>query len=153
MSDESLVSDCLHQGLTPPFTEAPSDPTYVVVGSDARLKWNYDHGHVKSIVIQYESKSGSFEILVGKDNNGSVQVNTNEPKSLTDRVTIEGNATLVITAVNTGDSTRYRCEFSPVGGGSTTEGPVRLIVAGRYTACFLQKKSKLFYRTVGVANA
>ena len=133
---------CLHQfqGLNPPFTEAPSDPTYVAAGSNARLKWNYDHGNVDNVAIQYE-KSGLFKGLVAKDSKGSVQVNPNEPKSLTDRVTFEGNATLVIKAVNTGDSTRYRCEFTPVGGGSTTEGPVRLIVAGRYTACFLQKKS------------
>ena len=136
--DDSLVSDCLHQGLTPPFTKAPSDPTYVVVGSDARLEWNYDHGNVENIAIEYE-KSGSFVALVAKDSKGSVQVNPQEPKSLTDRVTIEGNATLVIKAVNTGDSTKYRCWFTPVGGGSRTEGPVRLIVAGRYTTFLWQK--------------
>ena len=135
----SLIASII-QGLNPPFTEAPSDPTYVVAGSDARLKWNYDHGNVDNVAIQYE-KSGSFVALVAKDSKGSVQINPREPKSLTGRVTIEGKATLVIKAVNPGDSTRYRCRFTPVGGGLTTEGPVRLIVAGRYTACFLQKKS------------
>ena len=153
MTHGSLTASII-QGLNPPFTEAPSDPTHVVAGSDARLKWNYDHGNVDNVAIEYE-KSGSFVALVSKDNKGVVKVNPQEPKSLTNRVTIEGNATLVIKAVNTGDSTRYRCEFSPVGKPSSTESPVRLIVAGRYTACFLQKKSKLhvFYRTVGVANA
>ena len=145
MTHGSLIASII-QGLTAPFTEAPSDPTYVMAGSDARLKWNYDHGNVDNVAIQYK-KSGSFETLVVKDSKGSVQVNLNEPKNLTDRVTIEGNATLVIKAVNAGDSTRYRCRFTPVGIGkpSSTEGSVRLIMACRYTACFLQKKSKLHF--------
>ena len=153
MTHGSLIASII-QGLNPPFTEAPSDPTYVFAGSDARLKWNYDHGNVDNVAIQYK-KSGSFVPLVVKDNKGSVQVNPREPKNLTDRVTIEGNATFVIKAVNAGDSTRYRCRLTPVGKPPSTEGPVRLILAGGYTACFLQKKSKLhvFYRTVGVANA
>ena len=153
MTHGSLIASII-QGLTAPFTEAPSDPTYVMAGSDARLKWNYDHGNVDNVAIQYK-KSGSFVPLVVKDNKGSVQVNPREPKNLTDRVTIEGNATFVIKAVNAGDSTRYRCRLTPVGKPPSTEGPVRLILAGGYTACFLQKKSKLhvFYRTVGVANA
>ena len=139
--------------MNPPFTEAPSDPTYVVVGSDSRLEWNYDHGNVENIAIQYK-KSGSFVALVFKDSKGSVQVNPQEPKSLTDRITIERNATLVIKAVNTGDSTKYRCEFTPVGGGSTTEGPVRLIVAGRYTTFLWQKSVHMYtYKgSPGLAN-
>ena len=65
-----------------------------------------------------------------KDQGGSVLTNPNLPNSLTSRITIEGNATLVISAVNTGDSTRYKCAFVPLSGSTIEEGLVQLIVTG-----------------------
>ena len=105
-------------------------PTYFVAGSDARLKWNFIiQGSFKRIEIEYET-SGSWVTLVTKDQAGSVATNPNLPNSLTSRITIEGNATLVISAVNTGDSTRYRCAFVPLSGTPIEEGLVQLIVTG-----------------------
>ena len=65
-----------------------------------------------------------------KDQGGSVAKNPGLPNSLTSRITIEGNATLVISAVNTGDSTRYRCAFVPSSGSKIHEGVAQLIVTG-----------------------
>ena len=67
---------------------------------------------------------------MSKDQGGSVATNPNLPNSLTSRVTIEGNATLVMSAVNTGDSTRYRCAFVPSSGFKIYEGVAQLIVTG-----------------------
>ena len=125
------MSIYFHQGLRSPFTEVPSDPTFVATGSDARLKWNFIiQGSYRRVEIEYET-SGSWTTLVSKDQDGSVATNPNLPNSLTSRITIEGNATLVISAVNTGDSTRYRCGFVPSSGSKIYEDqPVQLIVTG-----------------------
>ena len=69
--------------------------------------------------------------MVSKDQAGPVATNPNLPNSLTSRITIERNATLVISAVNTGDSTRYRCAFVPSSGTKIYEDQlVQLIVTG-----------------------
>ena len=120
----------VHQGLRSPFTEAPSDPTYVAAGSEARLKWDFIiQGSFKRVEIDYET-SGSWTTLVSKDQGGKVATNPNLPNSLKSRITIEGNATLVISAVNTSDSTRYRCAFVPLSGSTVYEDLVQLIVTG-----------------------
>ena len=120
----------VHQGLRSPFTEVPIDPTYFAAGSDARLKWNFIiQGSFKRVEIEYET-SGSWVTLVTKDQGGSVAKNPSLPNSLTSRITIEGNATLVISAVNTGDSTKYKCAFVPLSGSRVEEGLVQLIVTG-----------------------
>ena len=112
-----------------PFTEAPKDPTFVAAGKDARLKWNYDSGDLKRIDMQYK-KSGGWVTMLSKNKAGSVSVNSVLPASLKSRITIEGNATLVISAVNTGDSTKYKCIFVRTSGSLTEEGPIQLIVTG-----------------------
>ena len=96
--------------LRPPFTTAPSNPTYIVAGSDARLKWNYSYGSVSRVDMQYH-KSGRWVTILSKDNAGTVSINPALPASLKSRIKIEGNATLVISAVNTRDSTRCRWVF------------------------------------------
>ena len=119
-----------YQGLRTPFIEIPSDPTYAVAGSVARLKWNYlIYGSFKRVEIEQET-SGSWTTILAKYKDGSVGKNPSLPNSLKNRSTIEGNATLVISAVNTGDGTRYRCAFVPLSGSSIYEGLVRLIVTG-----------------------
>lgn len=121
---------CVGLGLRPPFTEAPDNPTYVTAGSDARLKWNFLYlGGFRRVEIHYEN-TGWFVTLVWKYKEGKVVKNTNLPKSLTSRITIEGNATLVISKVNTEDTTRYQCEYFPLSGTTTTEIAVQLIVTG-----------------------
>ena len=84
--------------------------------------------------IQYE-KSGSFETLATKDMNGNVAKNPDLvilPSSLKSRITIEGNATLVLSAVNKRDSTRYRCVFVAKSGAVTQADAVQLILAGEW---------------------
>ena len=124
-------------GLRPPFTEAPNDPTYVVAGSDARLKWNYSHGSVSRVDMQYH-KSGRWVTILSKDNAGTVSINPALPASLKSRIRIEGNATLVILTVNTRDSTRYKCVFVPTSGPATEEDPIQLVAIG--TGCTVLKR-------------
>ena len=103
-----------------------------MAGSVARLKWNYlIYGSFKRVEIGHDNlTSGSWATILAKYKDGSVAKNPNLPNSLKSRITIEGNATLVISAVNTGDSTRYRCAFVPLSGSSIYEGLVQLIVTG-----------------------
>ena len=120
-----------HQGLPSPFTEAPNNPTYVSVGADARLTWNYlIYGSFRRVEIEYET-FGLWATLLWKKEDGSVGKHPNVPKNLRDRITIEGNATLVISAVDTGDSTRYRCAFVALSGPTIRGGLVQLIVTGK----------------------
>ena len=120
-----------HQGLPSPFTEVPYNPTYVSVGADARLTWNYlIHGSFRRVEIEYMT-FGLWATLLWKKEDGSVGKHPNVPKNLRDRITIEGNATLVISAVDTGDSTRYRCAFVALSGPTIRGGLVQLIVTGK----------------------
>ena len=117
-------------GLPPPFTEAPSDPTYVAVASDARLKWEFSvPGSFQRVSIQY-MKSSSLVTLADKYEGGTVV--KNQQVSLSSRITIEGNATLVISQVNTGDATKYSCTFYPSSGPPSQEVLVQLIVTGEF---------------------
>ena len=118
-----------HQGLPPPFTEAPSDPTYAAAGSDARLKWEFSvPGSFDRVRMKYY-KSGTFVPLADKYEDGRVA--KNQQVSLSSRITIEGNATLVISQVNTGDATKYSCTFYPSSGPPSQAVLVQLVVTGK----------------------
>ena len=118
-------------GLRPPFTEAPSSVVYAETGSTVNLVWNYDHGSVKRISIQY-MKSGTYVVLLLKESDGTVKTNPSEPASLTSRVTIKGNATFVIRNFTNNDSTKYRCGLKPTVGAEKLTDPVEIVVVGRY---------------------
>ena len=114
-----------------PFTAAPSNPTYVKVGSNATMKWSFPiDANFKRVEIQLE-KSGSLELLVWKTKDGKVSTIQNLPKNLTSRVTIKGSATFVISAVNRGDATKYVCTYVSQLGTKVIEDAVELIVAGK----------------------
>ena len=76
-------------GLRPPFTEAPSNPTYVVAGSDARLKWNYSYGSVSRVDMQYY-KSSKWVMMLSKDRAVTVSINPALPASLKSRIRNDG---------------------------------------------------------------
>ena len=119
-------------GLRPPFTEAPSSVLYAETGSTVTLVWNYDHGSVKRISIEY-LKSGTYVVLVVKESDGTVKTNPKEPASLTSRVTIKDNATFVIRSFTNSDSTKYRCGLKPTVGAEKLTDPVEIVVVGRYS--------------------
>ena len=117
-------------GLPPPFTEAPRDPTYVAAGSDARLKWEFSvPGSFDRVRMKYYT-SGTFVPLADKYEDGRIA--KNQQVSLSSRITIEGNATLVISQVNTGDATKYSCTFYPSSGPQSQDVLVQLIVTGEF---------------------
>ena len=117
-------------GLPPPFTEAPSDPTYAAAGSDARLKWEFSvPGSFDRVRMKYK-ESGTNVALADKYEGGRVA--KNQQVSLSSRITIEGNATLVISQVNTGDATKYSCTFYPSSGPQPQAVLVQLIVTGEF---------------------
>ena len=116
--------------MPPPFTEVPSDPTFAAVGSIARLKWNFlIHGSFSHVRINYW-KSDIHVPLMDKYKGGKIAKNPRIPSSFTNRITIEENATFVISTVNKGDATRYSCVFYPLSGPQSQEVPVQLIVTG-----------------------
>ena len=117
-------------GLPYPFTEAPRDPTYVSTSSVAKLKWNFKiHGNFERVRIKFK-KSGSFVPLMDKYENGRVVKSSFVPNNFTSRITIEGNATLVITKVSALDARRYSCAFYPLTGAQTQDVSAQLIVTG-----------------------
>ena len=117
-------------GLPSPFTESPSDPTYVAVGSDARLKWEFSvPGSFDRVRIHY-MKGNALVPLADKYEGGRIA--KNQQVSLSSRITIEGNATLVISQVNTGDATKYSCTFYPSSGPQSQDVLVQLIVTGEF---------------------
>ena len=121
---------CTGFQLRTPFTAAPNDTTFVTSGSDATLEWNYlIHGSFSRVEILYEL-SGSWVRLVWKEKDGRVIKNADLPSNLTSRITIEGNATLVMLNVSIGDSGKYECRFVDSSGKTTTEVPVELVVKG-----------------------
>ena len=105
---------------------------YSETGSTVSLVWNYDHGSVKMISIQY-MKSGTYVVLLLKESDGTVKTNSNEPASLTSRVTIKDNATFVIRNFTSSDSTKYRCILTSSVGMDFVTDPVEVVVGSKYT--------------------
>ena len=117
-------------GLKVPFTEAPTNLTYVALGSVARLKWNFlIHGRFRRAEIQCK-RGGTFKTLAVKEEDGTIQTNPLEPDSITKRITIEGNATLVISGVKAEDITEYKCVLVYLNTSTVQGGVTQLILTG-----------------------
>ena len=104
---------------------------YGETGSTVSLVWNYDHGSVERISIQY-MKSGAYVVLVIKESDGTVKTNNKEPPGLTSRVTIKDNATFVIRSFTNSDSTKYVCVLRPSSGSDKLTDPVEVVEASKY---------------------
>lgn len=92
------------------------------------MKWNYFiYGSFTRVEID-SKKSGKLLTIILKNKDGKVSLNS----GVSSRFDIDGNATLVISAVETADSGSYRCGLLR---GSTTyfdgDGFVELIVTGK----------------------
>ena len=117
------------------FTMRPSDPSYVINGSTAKLVWDYSdpQKQLRGIVFSVLTKSGSntepryFDMLVKQ--NGVVQLSQDIPSAYQERVSIEGNATLVIDKITPKDSTQFKCTLVASVFHKST---IQLIVAGMY---------------------
>ena len=103
--------------------------------------WNYDHGSVKRISIEY-MKLGKYVAFVLKENDGTVKTDPNEPASLTSRVTIKDNATFVIRNFTNSDSTKYRCALKPTVGVEIVTDAVEIVEASKYSALILLRLAK-----------
>ena len=116
------------------FIMRPSDPSYVNNGSTAKLVWDYSdpQKQVKGIVFSVLTKSDGadtrfFDMLVKQ--NGVVQLSQEIPSAYQRRVSIEGNATLLIEKITPKDSTQFKCKLIA---SVDHESTIQLIVAGMY---------------------
>ena len=118
-------------GVDVHFTQEPSNPSYFINGSDAKLVWDYTDPHNKIKHITYSVlQNGGFVKMFVNDSHGVRDTGT-IPVFYQGRVEIEGRATLVIKNINPGDKTDFKCEIR----GSFSylvESTVQLIVAGMY---------------------
>ena len=132
--------------LPPPFTEAPSDPTYVATGSDARLKWEFSvPGSFDRVRMKYKDKTGFFVTLADKYSDGRIVKSSVQPVSVMNRITVEGNATLVISSVSLKDTNEYACAFYPLSGAQTPDVSVQLTVTGKQLPTRFQFVICIFY--------
>ena len=115
-------------GVDPAFPQEPSNPSYFINGTDAKLVWDYNgpQSNIKSIVYSV-LVNGAFISMMVNDSNG-IQEHPRIPTSYKGRVKIEGRATLVIKNINPGDNTKFKCEVTR--GLVTIKSIVQLIVAG-----------------------
>ena len=116
------------------FTMRPSDPSYVNNGSTAKLVWDYSdpQKQLQGIVFSVLTKSDSgqlrfFDMLVKQ--NGGVQPSQEIPSAYQGRVSIEGNATLLIEKITPKDNTKFKCKLIA---SVDHESIIQLIVAGMY---------------------
>ena len=110
----------------------PPDPSYARNGSNAKLVWDYSvdkQGELAGVIFSVLYKSAYKKILVKQ--NGIVVNPSETPFAYKGRVTMEGNASLVIKNVTPQDNTKFKCEIVPVSG-QTIEDTVQLIVTGMY---------------------
>ena len=119
-------------GLDVCFTQEPSNPSYFINGSDAKLVWDYTdpHNRVQSIIYSVSQTNNEVARLMVNDS-GGVQEHPKIPLSYKGRVKIEGRATLVIKNIKPEDNIKFRCDV--FGSFSySVQSTVQLIVAGTY---------------------
>ena len=129
-----LLLMCFQLAAVVQFTMRPSDPSYVNNGSTAKLVWDYSdpQKQLQGIVFSVLAKSDSnrlqfFDMLIKQ--NGDVQPSYEIPSAYQRRVSIEGNATLVIEKITPKDNTQFKCKLIA---SVDHESIIQLIVAGMY---------------------
>ena len=117
------------------FTMRPPDPSYVNNGSTAKLVWDYSDPQKKLQGIKFsvltkrdaEADPRFFDMLVKQ--NGNVKPSQEIPSAYQGRVSIEGNATLVIDKITKKDNTQFKCTLIV---SRDHESIIHLFVAGMY---------------------
>lgn len=132
------------------FTLEPPNPSYVRKGSNATLVWQYSvddkQAELQGIVFSVLN-SNVFAGMVAKTKDGAVLNLPNIPSAYKGRVSIKGNATLIIENVSPQDNTRFQCRLSAEpGAGQDRLSIVQLIVTGKYCKMFVKEKEFYFDR-------
>ena len=110
----------------------PPSPTYARNGTDAQLVWNYSvddkEKELEGIIFSVNTINGFKRMLV-QQKDGTVVQHGNIPPKYKGRVTMKGNATLVISNLSPQDSSTFNCELIPEDGqGQIQQSIVELIV-------------------------
>ena len=120
------------------FTLEPPNPSYARNGSNARLVWDYSvdnqHAELDGIIFSVEVSSGTFTIMLGLQNDGTVMTFPSIPNEYKGRVMIEGRASLVIENITSQDNNAiFMCTIvAKPGAGRDVVSAVQLIVTGMY---------------------
>ena len=126
------------------FTLEPPNPSYVRKGSNATLVWQYSvddkQAELQGVVFSVLN-STVIAGMIAKTKDGVVLNLPNIPSAYKGRVSIKGNATLIIENVSPQDNTRFQCKLSAEpGAGQDHLSMVQLIVTGKYCKMFVEEK-------------
>jgi len=119
------------------FTLKPPNPSFARNGTDAKLVWDYSvdnpQAELNGILYSVQVSGGTFDNMMGLQNDGTVFNFSSIPSEYNGRVRIEGRASLVIEKVTSQDNTAFMCILVPKPGkGRNIGSVVQLIVTGMY---------------------
>ncbi|KAL9964789.1 hypothetical protein ACROYT_G028474 [Oculina patagonica] len=135
-----LTSECteklIHAFITKgaiSFTKEPDNPSYVTKGNNVTLVWDYavtDRKAELKAITWGVYISNMFKLLIAELKNGDRVVKSDMPPAYTERVDIEGRASLVIENITDQDNTFFQCTLraEPTSGLQIRTSTVKLIV-------------------------
>ena len=118
------------------FTQERGNQLYFQEGSTANLIWTYTVDNRKAELARiiwsvFNKTDSSFVALIVEGKDGTVKHNPNAPPTYgPERVSKEGQASLVIKNVTFKDSTTYKCLLDGETGVTGATSSVKLIVTG-----------------------
>ena len=118
------------------FTQEPANTLYFQEGSTANLTWTYTVDNrtteLARIIWSIFNKTESlFVVLILEEKDGTILHNRNTPPTYgPERVSKEGQASLVIKNVTFKDSTTYECRLDGETGVVVAPSSVEVIVTG-----------------------
>ncbi|XP_078381428.1 uncharacterized protein LOC144664191 [Oculina patagonica] len=115
------------------FTKEPDNPSYVTKGNNVTLVWDYavtDRKAELKAITWGVYISNMFKLLIAELKNGDRVVKSDMPPAYTERVDIEGRASLVIENITDQDNTFFQCTLraEPTSGLQIRTSTVKLIV-------------------------
>lgn len=120
----------------PVFTQEPANTLYSQEGSTVNLTWTYTVDNkatelARIIWSVYNKTTDSFVTLIVERKDGTVRHNPNVPPTYgPERVSKEGQASLVIKNAAFKDSTTYKCLLEGETGIADAQSSIEVIVTG-----------------------